>query len=58
MTAWNTDMPYGYTTAYSNSDYPCWLVMRWGEIKQVCGSLEEAAKWLQDELDGDHEQGL
>jgi len=50
LTAWKTEKPYGYTIAYANSENPCWLVMRWGEIKQVCGDLEEAARWLQEAL--------
>ncbi|MEN6644525.1 MAG: hypothetical protein ABFE08_18965 [Armatimonadia bacterium] len=57
MTAWNTDMPYGYSITYANGENPCWLVMRWGEIKRVCSGLEEAVEWLQEELDLEHEQG-
>lgn len=43
--------PYGYAIQHSNSeDNPCWLVMRWGWILEVCCTLEEAVAWLQGEL--------
>jgi len=46
--------PFGYGIQHSNSsDAPAWLVMRWGEILQVCETLEAACLWLEGEMKGD-----
>lgn len=55
LTAWKIDKPYGYSITYSNSENPCWLVMRWGVILQTLPTLSAAVKWLEAELKGDHD---
>lgn len=49
--------PYGCQIQYSNSGKnPCWLVMRWQEIKYVSDTLQGAYEWLADYVTQEDEE--